>query len=247
MNSLSSDLYLNANRAVELETDLANSAGTINELSQERNTLQTDLTAARNEIEAARAEIARLEAELAIYKPPPPPPPPPPIETSPDITISLGDLGSFRPGIGGERQGNETRYRGAINSEIDAIIDIKDDGQIAVCIERCHHDLPLTAQVINTQLTISANGIGDTDHLYINAFRLHPHTRPRLVLNPSPPPPFDLSALISSSLIPNYAPSTISATDLDKMAKGSYPWEKWDVKWSHLDFDPVSEVKPQSR
>lgn len=193
-------------------------------------------------IQELEAEIVTLKAELAIYKPPPPPPPPPPIETSPDITISLGDLGSFRPGIGGERQGNETRYRGTINNEIDAIIDIKDDGQIAICIERCHHDLPLTAQVINTQLTVSANGIGDTEHLYINAFRLHPHTRPRLVLNPSPPPRFDLSALISSSLIPNYALSTISATDLDKMAKGSYPWEKWNVKWSHLDFDPISEV-----
>lgn len=117
---------------------------------------ERELTDSATRILTLEDLIKRYEAEIELLKNPPidtdpidPPtnpvdPPIDPIDPLPDISITLEGIGTFRPSSAGDRQGNETRYSGSLIAtdgtpapDIHIIIDIKDDGQIAVCFERC--------------------------------------------------------------------------------------------------------------
>lgn len=189
----------------------------------ERERLANDVAQKVAAIGALQEEVIRLTAELGSRPaPPPPPPPPPPIEVSPDIEIRLHGLGSFRPPLRGERQGAEVRYRGALNSEVNVIVDCKDDGQVGVVFERCWADLPQTAPPIESNGTIRVGA--SSESMPISLYR---SSRPRHITNPSPPPKFDLAGLIRANLIPNHSGAIRpSETELVKIAQGRYPWER---------------------
>jgi hypothetical protein len=198
------------------------------EVDEERMT--ADLTYANERIRELSGEVERLKADLATR----PPASPPPVQAPTDIQITIHDFGTF-PMDKGKKDGREITYRGKLG-EVQAVVDVKDDGQIRVSIERCWSDLAVKSPAIDTHLRITVDG----KPLYDAPFRLHPHTCPPLTFKESSPPAFDLLSLVKGGFIPNYEPSARpSEATLVQLAGGKGPWVRWNG--GGKPFDPVTE------
>lgn len=211
-------------------------SGLVEAAKADRDRMATAIQQATESIRSLKEDVARLTAELD--KRPPAPPPPGPIQVSPNIEVTLDGFGSFRPGLDGERQGEEVRYAGNV-SDARIVLDLKNDGQIRTTVERCWSDLPVLTPTLTTRLSIK---VGSTMR-HDAPLRLHPHGRPTKVLDASRPPVLSAGALqgfIKAGLLPNYDPSAKpSEADLAKIAEGKYPWDRWTCKG--LSYDPISE------
>ncbi|HEX5760064.1 MAG TPA: hypothetical protein VF121_12815 [Thermoanaerobaculia bacterium] len=160
---------------------------------------------------------------LALAAPSAPPAPP----AAPAVAVSLSGLGTWRPSGAGERLpgDDEVRWVGDLSREVRVVLDVKDDGQTRVTLQRAWSDLPTTAPVWTGKLTVKlADAVAHSA-----PFRLHHHTRPSLVLRRSPAPRFDLAALTAAGLVPRYARVKIPEDTLSRIAKGRYPWETWST------------------
>ncbi len=139
------------------------------------------------------------------------------IQVSPAISVKVGDLGTFRPGLEGEKQGRETRYAGRLESGIGVLVDVKDDGQVAVAVER-FTDGPAIEAGLEVKI--------GTDTA-MTPMRLHHHCRPRVVFRASKPPAVDLAGLVAAGKIPNYLNAVPPNEDaLKKIALGQHPWTR---------------------
>ena len=218
--------------AEDLEHVASVAAGELRQLSSSLTTALSQIRTLQDELDALRAEVSSLKAELAAR---PPAPPRPPVQVSADIEVTLEGFGSFRPGLESDKRGREVRHAGELgNARV--VLDLKDDGQIRVIVERCKPGLPVLAPAVNTRLGVKIGGGIRHDA----PLRLHPHTRPPVVFNPSAPPSFDLAELVAARLVPNYDPSAKpSEEDLVELAAGQAPWTRWNG--GGKPFDPVSE------
>lgn len=194
----------------------------------------------------ARARIAELEEQLALLsKDPidPSPPTNPPIivtESARDVEIILSNVGTFKRTGDGELwpQSGERRFFSDLSPEVRAIADIKGP-QVKVILQRAWGDLPLSAPVLESLITVKIDG----KIRYTGSNRLHHHTRPQMTFDRLPL----ADAMRKDKLIPlpNYDPSAYLSPDLlENIALGSnWLWERWEqvATKDGTDFDPFTE------
>lgn len=234
-NLFQSELSRRDEQIAQLEAALAASLAESDSLRVRERELEERTVQLSNEIAQLKEEIASLR-QPPPPPTPPPPPPPPPIEVAPAIAITWGTQ-TYHPGLSYDRQGRERRYTIDIGSCRQLLLDCKDDGQVRVIVEDCDADLQTTpGQLFSARLAVELG----SEVRHDATLRLHPHTRPCVVLNPSKPPSFDLSALIEAGLVPNYDPAARPSEDqLARLAIGRSPWERWTGNGA--PYDPVSE------